>query len=180
MNYKITTIATLLLIVLFACESKKVSKDTLLSVELRKTIIYAEEDQCEELTLFYHDDLNIPYTNNINNDYSWVEFETGSCHLCIHHNNKREKAYKGGVINIVLYADTKEKVISLHKTFIDKNYIETPLIGTKNNKHLAPKQISEIIDWEALNGEQMFSFWVCDPIGNIVQIESKHISRPIR
>ena len=105
------------------CESKKDTEESITGFEIRKNIIYVEEEQCEEVALFYHDILGIPYQKN-EEDYTWVEFETGSCKLCIHHNNKRVKPFEGGVIHIVFYVDTRDKVLALHRMLLGKAYEE--------------------------------------------------------
>jgi len=141
--------------------------------ELRKNIIYADDEQCEELALFYHEMLGIPYMKN-GEDYKWVEFETGGCKLCIHHNNKRTKPFEGGAINIVFYVDTQDKVLELYKKLLGNGFSEISIVGASKDKHLNPGQISELITWKTSSGDSISSFWVSDPLGNIVQIEPRH------
>ncbi len=83
-------------------EPKKSTEETITSFEIRKNIIYVDDEHCKEVALFYHNILGIPFKKN-EEDYKWVEFETGPSKLCIHHNNKRLKPYEGGIINIVFY-----------------------------------------------------------------------------
>ncbi len=162
-----------LILVHGCCDSKKGTEEGMTGFELRKNIIYADDEQCEELALFYHEMLGIPYKKNIE-DYQWVEFETGSCKLCIHHNNKRTNPFEGGVINIVFYVDTQDKVLELHKKFLGNGFSEISIAGAGKDKHLLPGQISELITWKTSKGDALTSFWVSDPVGNIVQIEPRH------
>jgi len=167
-------IFSLSLLLLYGCgESKKGTEKSFTGFELRKNIIYADDEQCEELALFYHEMLGIPYLKN-GEDYKWVEFETGACKLCIHHNNKRTKPFEGGAINIVLYVDTQDKVLELYKKLLGNGFSEISIAGAGKDKHLNPGQISELITWKTSQGDAITSFWVSDPLGNIVQIEPRH------
>jgi len=162
-----------LILVYGCCDSKKGTEEGMTGFELRKNIIYADDEQCEELALFYHEMLGIPYKKNIE-EYKWVEFETGSCKLCIHHNNKRTNPFEGGVINIVFYVETQDKVLELHTKFLGNGFSEISIAGADKDKHLLPGQISELITWKTSKGDALTSFWVSDPLGNIVQIEPRH------
>jgi len=162
-----------LILVYGCCDSKKGTEKSITGFELRKNIIYADDEQCEELALFYHEMLGIPYLKN-GEDYKWVEFETGACKLCIHHNNKRTKPFEGGAINIVFYVDTQDKVLELYKKLLGNGFSEISIVGAGKDKHLNPGQISELITWKTSLGDTISSFWVSDPLGNIVQIEPRH------
>ena len=167
-------IFSLSLFLVYGCgESKKGREKSFTGFELRKNIIYADDEQCEEVALFYHDMLGIPYLKN-GEDYKWVEFETGACKLCIHHNNKRTKPFEGGAINIVFYVDTQDKVLELHKKLHGNGFSEISIAGAGKDKHLLPGQISELITWKTSKGDAITSFWVSDPVGNIVQLEPRH------
>ena len=162
-----------LFLVYGCCESKKGTEEIMTGLDIRKNIIYVEDEHCEEVALFYHDMLGISYLKN-GEDYKWVEFETGACKLCIHHNNKRVKPFEGGVINIVFYVGTQDKVLELHKKLLVKGFNEISIVGGGKDKHLAPGQMSELFTWKTSKGESITSFWCSDPVGNIVQIEPRH------
>ncbi len=144
------------------------------STEIRKNIIYVEDEKCKEVALFYHNMIGIPYNNEITDDYSWVEFKTGTTKLCIHNNNKGMDMPKSGSTHIVFYMDNQEQVNSLYQKFIDSNY-KKKKIG-KTDKTLKQNEISQLIHWKNKNikAGNISSFWVSDPVGNIVQIEPKH------
>lgn len=161
------------LLLLFSCSESIKDTEESTGIELTKNIIYVDDGQCEEVALFYHDVLGISYKKNVE-DYKWVEFETGASKLCIHHNNKRNKPFEGGVINIVFYVETQEKVLVLHKEILKKGFNEISIVGADKEKQLLPGQISELIKWKTSKGEMINSFWVSDPVGNIVQIEPRH------
>ncbi len=141
--------------------------------EIRKNIMYVERERCEEVALFYHDMIGIPY-DKITDDYSWVEFKTGTTKLCMHHNNKGMKMPKSGSTHIVLYLDNQDQVKSLYQKFIDANY-KIKEIG-KTDKVLKQNEISQLINWKnkSQKAGNISSFWVSDPVGNIVQIEPEH------
>ena len=144
------------------------------NAEIRKNILYVEDEKCKEVALFYHEMIGIPYNNEITDDYSWVEFKTGNTKLCIHHNNKGMKMPKSGSNHIVFYMDNQKQVNSLYQKLIDSNY-KKKKIG-KTDKVLKLNEISQMIHWKNKNTKagNISSFWVSDPVGNIVQIEPKH------
>ena len=160
-----------LILVYGCCDSKKGTEEGMTGFELRKNIIYADDEQCEELALFYHEMLGIPYLKN-GEDYKWVEFETGACKLCIHHNNKGMKMPMSGTTHIVFYLENQDRVKSLYEKLISSKY-EMKEIG-ETDKVLKPGEISQLISWKTSKGESITSFWCSDPVGNIVQIEPRH------
>ncbi len=162
-----------LFLILGCSETNKNADEKIAGFELSKNIIYVEDEQCEEVALFYHDLLGIPFKKNTE-EYRWVEFETGRCKLCIHHNNKRDRPFEGGVINIVFYVNTQDEVLALHKKILENGFAEISIVGAGKDKHLLPGQISELISWTTSEGDTISSFWVSDPVGNIVQIEPRH------
>ncbi len=173
-SIRIVWFFTLALFLIYGCsETKKNTDEKIAGFELSKNIIYADDEKCEEVALFYHDLLGIPYKKNVE-EYRWVEFETGSSKLCIHHNNKRDRPFDGGVINIVFYMNTQDEVLALHKRILKNGFAEISIVGAEKDKHLLPNQISELISWTTSKGDAINSFWVSDPVGNIVQIEPRH------
>ncbi len=144
------------------------------NIEIRKNILYVEEEKCKEVALFYHEMIGIPYNNKITDDYFWVEFKTGNTKLCIHHNNKGIEMPKNGSTHIVFYLGNQKQVNSLYQKLIDSNY-KIKKIGEKD-KTLKHNQISQLILWKNKNPKagEISSFWLSDPVGNIVQIEHKH------
>ena len=160
------------LLVFYGCsEAKNGTEGSITTFEIRKNIIYVEDEQCEEVALFYHVILGIPYLKN-GEDYKWVEFETGACKLCIHHNNKGMKMPSNGSTHIVFYLDNQDQVKSLYDKLINSNY-KMKTIG-KTDKVLEPGEISQLISWNTSKDESITSFWCSDPVGNIVQIEPRH------
>ncbi len=163
---------SLVLFLVSGCsETQKNADEKIRGFELSKNIIYADDEKCEEVALFYHDLLGIPYKKNVE-EYRWVEFETGSCKLCLHHNNKGMEMPESGSTHLVFYVESQEDVNALYQKFIDSNYKEKR-IG-KTTKVLKPEEISQLISWTTSKGDAINSFWVSDPVGNIVQIEPRH------
>ncbi len=152
---------------------KIINQPLISGAEIKKNILYVEDEHCKEVALFYHDMIGVSYRKEItDNDYKWVEFNTGTTKLCIHHNNKGMEMPKSGSTHIVLYLDNQEQVNTLYQKFIDSNY-KIKKIG-KTDKVLKVGEISQLISWKTSKGESVKSFWVSDPVGNIVQIEPKH------
>ncbi len=171
-SVQIIWILSTILFVMNGCsESGKDTEENRYGFEISKNIIYVEQEKCEEVALFYHEMLGIPYKKNLE-DYAWVEFETGSCKLCIHSNNKGMEMPMSGSTHIVFYLENQAQVKSLYEKFIYSRYVMKE-IG-KLDKVLKPGEISQLIPWKTPLGVPIRSFWVSDPVGNIVQIEPAH------
>ena len=126
--------------------------------ELLKIILYVRRSEMLETTDFYSNTIGLHQRSSSN--LTWNEFEAGSVTLCLHvkdKNSSREKA-----TNIALYSGTREDVKALHARLIDQGYSVTSDINPKRDKTMGRLQ----------EKATMTTFWIKDPAGNTVQLES--------
>ena len=77
--------------------------------EMKKVILYVDRERMTAIGEFYHDTLGLPYIVGPND--GWMEFDTGSCSLCVHDNTHYEDEFTGRPTrcHITLYFGTGDK-----------------------------------------------------------------------
>ena len=126
-------------------------------MELLKIILYVKPSKMEEASTFYREDLNLQQVTTFDN---WIEFEAGTVSLCL--SEKREWSRRDKATNFALYSGTREEVEALYGRLIEKGYKVTSDINPERDKTIGRLRHEEL----------MTTFWIKDPAGNTVQIES--------
>jgi len=131
-----------------------------------KTILLPDDDQFDAVLDFYHRVLGLLPLGTLNP--SWVEFDTGSCRICLHQNNRyQEPDHADPKRHHIVLSAPGETVIRKHDDLQKLGYIPSkepfPTEEYKLGK-LVQKENSDVF------------FFLKDPMGNIVQIESNRKS----
>lgn len=127
--------------------------------ELLKIILYVRAWEMTETADFYRNAIGLHQMNPPANA-GWIVFDAGAVNICLHvkdKNSVREKA-----TNFALYSGTREEVAALHARLIDDGYKVTRDVNPERDKTMGRLR----------EEETMTTFWIKDPAGNTVQIES--------
>ncbi len=127
--------------------------------ELLKIILYVKRNEMAETVAFYRDAIGLQQLNPPA-DTGWVVFDTGAVNICLKEKDKtslRDKA-----TNFALYSGTRDEVEALHTRLIEEGYKVTSDINPEKDKTMGLLR----------HEETMTTFWIKDPAGNTVQIES--------
>lgn len=126
--------------------------------ELLKIILYVKPSKMEETAEFYRDAIGLPLTVNFGN---WKMFEAGSVSLCLSL-KEDDRSLRDKATNFALYSGTREEVAELHERLEQAGYRTTSDLNPEREKTMG-----------VLRHERMMTtFWIKDPAGNTVQIES--------
>ena len=129
-----------------------------------KNILYVDADQFEAMANFYQKGLGIPAVYCDPANLGWAEFDTGSTRLCFHGNPHYKTDLSGDHMkynHIVLCAGDIETVSGLREKFVQNGYAEKELYDVERG------EVSVLVEHEAY-----VVFWVSDPMGNMIQVES--------
>lgn len=125
--------------------------------ELLKIILYVRPSEMTEVADFYREAIGLQQVVAYSN---WVEFEAGTANICLHEKDKNSVRAKA--TNFALYSGTREEVAALHARLIEDGYKVTSDINPEKDKTMGRLR----------HEEAMTTFWIKDPAGNTVQIES--------
>ena len=126
--------------------------------ELLKIILYVRRSEMLETTDFYREAIGLQQLCPAN--LTWNEFEAGGTTLCLHVKDKNSLRKK--TTNIALYSGTREEVEALHSRLVKNGYKVTRDINPERDKTMGRLR----------EEKTMTTFWIKDPAGNTVQIES--------
>jgi len=127
--------------------------------ELLKIILYVKRSEMPETTHFYREAIGLQQLNPPA-DTGWVVFDTGTVNLCLREKDKSSARDKA--TNFALYSGTREEVTALHARLIKDGYKVTNDINPEKDKTMGRLR----------EEKTMTTFWIKDPAGNTVQIES--------
>jgi len=127
--------------------------------ELLKIILYVRASEMPETTHFYKEAMGLQQLNPPA-DTGWVVFDTGTVNICLHTKDKNSARDKA--TNFALYSGTRREVADLHARLIEDGYKVTSDINPKMDKTMGRLR----------HEKTMTTFWIKDPAGNTVQIES--------
>ena len=128
-------------------------------MELLKIILYVRGGEMAETTRFYQKAIGLQQLNPPA-DTGWVVFDAGTVNLCLH--TKDETSTRKKATNFALYSGTREEVAALHARLAKDGYKVTRDINPEKDKTMGRLR----------HEETMTTFWIKDPAGNTVQIES--------
>jgi len=128
-------------------------------MELLKIILYVRASEMPETTLFYKEAIGLQQLNPPA-DTGWVVFDAGTVNICLHAKDKTSVRNKA--TNFALYTGTREEVAALHTRLAKDGYKVTRDINPEKDKTMGRLR----------NEKTMTTFWIKDPAGNTVQIES--------
>ncbi len=136
-----------------------------IKMSLNKLILYVEKGKMLETAKFYRDIIGLPLQGVLNP--GWNEFDTGSGHLCLHHNNvyKDKDISKLRYTNIVIKrSGSYEDIKKLYNSIVSKGCNQVhyePNISKSNWRERIPfkqKQISsKLATWK---DNSRSSFWI--------------------
>ena len=126
-------------------------------LELLKIILYIRASEFEETADFYRDDIGL---QQLTTWEDWIEFEAGTANICLRAKDKSSARTKA--TNLALYSGTREDVAALHARLTEAGYKEFNAINPERDKTMGRLR----------HEEEMTTFWIKDPAGNTVQIES--------
>ena len=125
--------------------------------ELLKIILYVRASEIDETAEFYKKAIGLPQLTAFSD---WKEFDAGPVTLCLHEKDKSSPRDKA--TNFALYSGTREQVAALHARLIEDGYKVTSDINPEHDKTMGRLR----------HEETMTTFWIKDPAGNTIQIES--------
>lgn len=143
---------------------------------MTKFIIYAEKEEINGLAEFYRDIIGLTPIGYLNP--GWNHFDTGNGRLCMHHNN----LYRGTIAGprhshiVIAKGKTRRDIENMHAAICAAGYRvlkDDPEDMTKKVP-MKQKEISPV--WtgkDGKSGKDTYTFWLLDPVGNMVQIESE-------
>ncbi len=144
-----------------------------LTINMIKTVFYVNKDKWEENCKFYTEVLSLPYVVGPNK--FWVEFGSGNCRICMHHNETKDGEIYKEVRNyslkgnhIALEVGSIDNVKQMYNRIAKMDYTKGNEIMPKNENELG-----KLFSWGDKE-QEYFSFWLIDPNGNVIQIETKH------
>ena len=112
-----------------------------------------------EATEFYRKAIGLQQMNPPM-DTGWVVFDAGTVNICLREKDKTSLRPK--ITNLALYSGTREEVENLHARLIEDGYKVTSNINPEYDKTMGRLR----------HNNAMTTFWIKDPAGNTVQIES--------
>ncbi len=127
--------------------------------ELLKIILYVRASKMPETVAFYKKAIGLQQLNPPA-DTGWVVLDAGTVNICLREKDKTSMRNKA--TNFALYSGTRNEVKALHARLIEEGYKVTRAINPEKDKTMSRLR----------NEETMTTFWIKDPAGNTVQIES--------
>ena len=128
-------------------------------MELLKIILYVRAWEIAETADFYRNAIGLQQMNP-ENKTGWIVFNTGTVNLCLRAKDRTSIRVK--TTNLAIYGGTREEVKALHARLIEDGYKVTTDINPKMDKTMGRLR----------EEKTMTTFWIKDPAGNTVQIES--------
>lgn len=125
--------------------------------ELLKIILYVKPSEIIETATFYREAIGL---QQLTTYPDWIEFDAGTANICLREKDKSSARDKA--TNFALYSGTREDVERLYKNLLEAGYKATTDINPEHDKTMGLLR----------NERTMTTFWIKDPAGNTVQIES--------
>ena len=118
-------------------------------MEFRRKIFYVKNEEFESVVAFYRDVMGLAVVGEKHHPPWWVEFDTGACRLCIHHERK-DMETRGNNQKLVFCVPDAEK------THAELTARGAPVEDVKHSK----------------DGSRSF-FFLRDPAENYIEINEK-------
>lgn len=154
-NQEISTVAYDVLIEAFTNKNPVLCSNK----ELLKVILYVRASEIIETADFYRDAIGLQQLSP-SAAYGWIVFNAGAVNICLREKDKTSLRNKA--TNLALYSGTRKDVEALYNRLLEAGYNEKNQINPERDKTMGRLQQSEA----------MTTFWIKDPAGNTIQIES--------
>ncbi len=140
---------------------------------LGKVVLFAHKDEMLQLGEFYRDVIGLDLKGKL--DLYWTEFDVGGVQLCLHHfdgaaqrdveTNKFPDNEEYKLTGVFLFI-TKEEAIAEYDRITALNVLEKTEGSVKRTKNTISVLYKDTVVCERV-------FYITDPLGNLVQFESK-------